>query len=370
MSTSIRPLPFLDSLTSSPPPHTVHLEDHTEVIHFLSIHKGNRATFEAYRRELERLLQWGWLITKKSIISLAREDIEQYIQFCMKPPRSWIAKKHVPRYLNKAGERIPNPKWRPFEVKVSKNEYKKGNLPSTTNYQLSPSSLRALFAILGSFYNHLLREEKIQRNPITLIRQKSRYLQKKQTKTKTIGLSDHQWQACLHAAKSLEDTSGNLHQRTLFIMTAMYLLHLRISAFSASERWIPLMNHFYQDNHKQWWFKTLRDGDKIHTVSVSDEMLTALIHYRQKLGLAPLPSPTDNSPLIPKVKGQGPMESTRHIRRLIQACFNQAAMWLREKNLTEEANALETATVYWLRQTEISDDANKGSRPTMNIKND
>ncbi|HLB41698.1 MAG TPA: hypothetical protein VJN02_02400 [Gammaproteobacteria bacterium] len=35
---------------------------------FLKQYDGNQATFEAYRREIERLLQWAWLITKKSIL--------------------------------------------------------------------------------------------------------------------------------------------------------------------------------------------------------------------------------------------------------------------------------------------------------------
>ncbi|MCD6040386.1 MAG: Phage integrase family protein [Gammaproteobacteria bacterium] len=33
---------------------------------FLKQYDGNPATFEAYRREVERLLQWAWLIAKKT----------------------------------------------------------------------------------------------------------------------------------------------------------------------------------------------------------------------------------------------------------------------------------------------------------------
>lgn len=55
-------------------------------IDFLKQYDGNKATFESYRREVERLLQWSWLITKKSILKLQRQEIETYIQFCLKPP--------------------------------------------------------------------------------------------------------------------------------------------------------------------------------------------------------------------------------------------------------------------------------------------
>lgn len=337
---------------------------------FLKIYDGNNATYESYRRELERLLQWTWLIEKKSILELSREDIERYIQFCLKPPSSWIGKKRVARFIDKDDQRIPNPVWRPFVVKVNKSEFKQGKKPRVSSYQMSQSSLRALFAVLGSFYDHLLLEEKIQRNPIALIRQKSRYLQKQQKQPQIIRLSDEQWQMCLTTAKSMSDKNPELHERTLFIITAMYLMYLRISEFVASERWIPSMNHFYRDSDKQWWFKVLGKGNKIRTIAVSDAMLAALSHYRQALGMSPLPSPSDNSPLIPKSKGNGPVESTRHIRRLIQTCFDQTVIALREKGRIDEANTLQTATVHWLRHTGISDDVNKRGRPIMHVRDD
>ena len=65
----------------------------------------------------------------------------------------------------------------------------------------------------------------------------------------------------------------------------------------------------------------------------------------------------------PENQSKGPVESTRQIRRLIQACFDKAASALREKKLFDEADALETATVHWLRHTGISDDVNKRGRP-------
>ena len=99
-------------------------EDLKIVITFLKQYDGVKATFESYRRELERLLQWSWLISKKSIVELSREDIEAYIKFCMKPPREWIGKKNVARYIEKDGLRAPNPAWRSFIVKINQNNFK------------------------------------------------------------------------------------------------------------------------------------------------------------------------------------------------------------------------------------------------------
>jgi len=81
------------------------------VIEFLKQYTNNKATFEAYRREVERLLQWTWLIAQKSILDLKRQDIEEYIKFCLKPPKSWIGTKRTPRFITRAGERKVNPQW-------------------------------------------------------------------------------------------------------------------------------------------------------------------------------------------------------------------------------------------------------------------
>lgn len=342
--------------------------DYQEAISFLKIYDGNNATFESYRREIERLLQWAWLIEKKSIINLTREDIETYIQFCMSPSKSWIGKKNVARFIEKNGVKIPNPKWRPFIVKVSKANYKQGLEPNKSDYQMSQSSLRALFAVIGRFYEHLLLEDKIAKNPVAQIRQKGRYIIKQQQESQVIRLSDIQWETCLSAAKEICDSGKD--KRTLFIISAMYLMYLRISELVATESWVPLMSHFYQDSEGKWWFKTLGKGNKLRTIAVSHSMLDAFKAYREGLGLPKLPSPSDNSPLIPKAKGFGPVESTRQIRRLIQICFDRAIAQLRKQNHKEEASTFETATVHWLRHTGISDDINKRDRPISHVRDD
>lgn len=65
-------------------------QDLSAILNFLRKYDGNKSTFENYKRETERLCQWSWLIAKKSILQLQRQDIENYLKFCQKPPKSWI----------------------------------------------------------------------------------------------------------------------------------------------------------------------------------------------------------------------------------------------------------------------------------------
>ena len=337
---------------------------------FLKQYANNNATFESYRREVERLIQWAWLIEKKSLLDLKRQDMENYIQFCLYPPKSWIGFKKVSRFITRHGERIPNPEWRPFVATVSKIDHKNGLKPDKKNYQLSQKDIREIFTVLSSFYNYLVLEEKVSLNPIMLIKQKSKYIQKHQQQAQVMRLSEKQWQSCLDTVKEMAIHAPDKHERTLFIISALYLLYLRISELCASDRWTPIMGHFYQDSQKCWWFKTVGKGNKMRDIAVPDDMLTALKQYRMSMQLTPLPSINDQTPLLAKEKGKGAMASSRHIRRLVQDCFDSTILKLRNTGFTTEADGFESATVHWLRHTGISDDLNMRGRPIAHVRDD
>jgi len=339
-------------------------------IDFLKQYHGNRATYDAYRREIERLLQWGWLIAKKSILVLNRQDSQDYIEFCLNPPHAWIGTKKVSRFIKRGGIKTPNPKWRPFVATVSKQDFKKGEKPDKAKYQLSQKAIREIFTILSSFFNYLLLDEKITSNPIALIKQKSKYLQRRQQQASVMRLTEEQWKTCLKAVREMADQNPDKHERTLFIISILYLLYLRISELVASDRWIPMMKHFYQKSDGSWWFKIVGKGNKLRDIAVSDDMLSVLKRYRQTLHLKPLPSPNEKNVLLPKEKGKGPMTDSRHIRRLIQHCFDKTINKLREKKSFAEADMMESATVHWLRHTGISDDINKRDRPIAHVRDD
>lgn len=340
------------------------------VLDYLKQYDTNKATFESYRREAERLLQWAWLIDKKSVLDLKRQDIEDYIQFCLNPPKTWIGFKKVSRFITCNGERIPNPEWRPFVATVSKIDHKNGLKPNKQDYQLSQKAIREIFTVLSSFYNYLSLEEKVTINPITLIKQKSKYIQKHQHQAQVMRLSEKQWQTCLDTVKEMATNAPDKHERTLFIVTALYLLYLRISELCASDRWTPEMRHFYKDSQGCWWFKTVGKGNKMRDIAVPDDMLAALKRYRISMQLTPLPSMNDQSPLLPKEKGKGAMTSSRHIRRLVQDCFDNAMQNLRNLGFSTEADSFESATVHWLRHTGISDDINLRGRPVAHVRDD
>jgi site-specific recombinase XerD len=344
------------------------INEYHQALMFLYSYRGSADTFNSYRREIERFLQWSWFIHKKSVLALKRLDIEEFIEFSKNPPNTWISIKIVSRFFNQDGERIVNPEWRPFIVKVSKKASQDGISAKEENFNLSQQALKQIFAILGTFYNTLIQEEVTDVNPILQIRQKSKFIQKQSSPPMIRRLSTLQWKTVLECTEALALSTPEAHRRTLFMMQCLYGMYLRISELSASNRWTPKMSDFFRDGDGNWWFKTVGKGNKMRQIAVSSEMLQALKDYREYLGLTPLPSPDDTSPLIPKTRGQGPISSTPIIRRLIQGCFNAAVENLKSQNQTEEGEMLRSATVHWLRHTGISDDVKL--RPREHVRDD
>ena len=356
---------FIDEITKS---SLFNVRDFEIAKQFLIAYKGSRATFNTYRREVERLMQWAWLVAEKTLRDLHRTDIEKYLLFCQKPPAKWIGIKKPPRFIEKNSERHPNLEWKPFIVTVSKSKHRKGEKPCIKDFEFSKTAIKDLFAVLSTFYNFLIAEDYTEVNPILQIRQKSRFIQKTQTATKIRRLSQMQWDYVITAAEKMAEQNPELHARTLFIMNALFGMYLRISELAASDRWTPKMCDFYRDHDNHWWFVTVGKGNKKRQIAVSDAMLKALKQWRKYLNLSPLPSLADQSPLLPKTKGKGPITSTTYIRRLVQACFDTAIIQLHNDTMNEEAEALLDATVHWLRHTGISEDVK--TRPREHVRDD
>jgi site-specific recombinase XerD len=344
------------------------LSDYKHACNFLHAYRGSTETFKSYRREIERLLQWSWFLQAKTLNVLNRNDLETFLEFCQLPPNHWIGVKHVPRFIDQDGLRVANSVWRPFVAVVSKKAHRDGQLPNIKSYMLSQSALQAIFAILSSFYNYLEQEEYCSGNPIAQIRQKSKFLRKFHSKKMIRRLSELQWAYVIETAELMAKENPGLHERTLFIMNALFALYLRISELAASERWIPQMGHFYKDMDGNWWFKTVGKGNKERDISVSNAMLEALKRYRIALSLSSFPSPGEATPLISKAIGKGPIQGTRHIRKIVQSCFDNAIERLTTDGFIEEAEMLMAATVHWLRHTGISEDVK--TRPREHVRDD
>jgi len=206
-------------------------------------------------------------------------------------------------------------------------------------------------------------------NPVNLIRQKSKFIQKQDVSSQVRRLSNNQWETVLSLAK--EKALKNVkEERTVFILSCLYGMYLRISELITTSRWAPTMGDFFKDSENNWWFKTIGKGNKVRQIAVSESMIEALKHYRTRcLELTPLPTLNEKTPLVAHAKNSmNPITNTRPIRKLIQKCFDEAANHLETMGKIEEANGLRVATVHWLRHTGISEDVKV--RPREHVRDD
>ncbi len=347
------PVANLDHLLLDPPGDAI--ADYQHASEFIYSYRGSPDTFSTYRREIEHFLHWCWLVAERSLNQIVREDIETYIEFTRHPPKAWIGSKNVARYILKEGQRVPNVAWRPY---VSKS----------AEYVSSRAAVQSLFSVLSSFFNFLIQENQLSANPVSQMRQKSKFLRKHQSQGKIRRLSPLQWEFVMDTAETLATEQPTVHERTLFVMNALFAMYLRVSELVETPRWQPQMGHFQPDQEGNWWFVTVGKGNKEREISVSDAMLSALKRYRQSRGLAALPSPGEATPLIHKTRGKGGISSTRQIRGIVQTCFNTAADKMRQEGFNEEAERLGDATVHWLRHTGISEDVKH--RPREHVRDD
>ena len=336
-------------------------DDLVNSLNFLGSYNGSSATFNSYRREVERLLQWSWLVRQAGLAELNRQDMEDYLAFCQSPPTCWVGNKQVARFRNYQGERVINPDWRPFVAQQNKRS-------QTDDFNLSQKSLQAVFSILSTYFNYLQQEDYLAINPIKLIRQRSRYLQRHAYQEPIRRISNLQWDYILETVERAAQDNPKEHERSLFVMRCLFGMYLRISELVADERGTPVMGDFQQDRDQHWWLRVVGKGNKVRMVTVSDDMLDALKRYRNHLGLTPLPRVGEQTPIVAKIKGRGAVTSTRQIRYLVQGCFDAAYQRMREEGLKDEAEELQVATVHWLRHTGISEDVK--FRPKEHVKED
>ncbi len=370
MSNIASPLAFFDTLEEMPNPfkqplkslgHLVVdapgevIDDYQCAAEFIYSYRGSPDTFSTYRREIEHFLHWCLVIAKKSLKQVVREDIETYVEFSKQPPPSWVGQKNVPRFLLRQGERIPNHDWRPY-------------VHASGEFSISQSALQSLFSVLSSFFNFLIQESYLSANPVAQIRQKSKFLRKQQSQGKIRRLSPLQWDFVIETAESMAAEQPLVHERTLFVMNALFAMYLRISELVDTSRWQPQMGHFQADQEGNWWFLTVGKGNKEREISVSDAMLEALKRYRRSRGLSGLPMPGESAPLVHKTRGKGGIGSTRQIRGIVQKCFDAAAEKMRTNGFSEDADRLSAATVHWLRHTGISEDVKH--RPREHVRDD
>jgi len=313
-------------------------------------------TYDRFRNEIERFLLWSFLEKKKNISELRKTDILDYADFCWQPPVSWIGINNHERFKIEHGYFTANEDWRPYKIQAPKSQINKEI--DKKKYRPSQQTLTSTFTAIIVFYNYLMGEEYCYGNPAHIAKKDCKHFISDTQVKEVKRLTSIQWQYMLDTAIEMADKNV-LHERNLFIIATLKTLFLRISELSERPAWSPTMGHFWQDDDENWWLKIYGKGRKLRDTTVPVDFIPFLERYRLSRGLSCLPAGGENIVLVEKIRGQGGM-SARHLRRLVQATFDQAYLSLKAAQGEKKALKLKEASSHWLRHTGASMEIERG----------
>lgn len=325
---------------------------------FLMLHSNAIGTFGNYRNFVERLLLWSWIYGEKSVRNLTSSDIRQFVRFNESPPSHWVGDSPRRRFVKEDDFSVFNENWRPMGFWPSKAERKAAIGPIHQIEPLLPTSsvsnIGQLLRICSSFYNYLITEERAQANPVYRIRKTGPQVVNAARLTGR-GLTNDQWLFVIDVAEMMANENPK-HERTLFIISAVFSMYLRGSDLSIKSYGTPTMGAFVNCNGL-WWFELVDRYDAVKKISVKPDFIPYLIRYRTSRDLPPLPPPGDPTPLLTTDHGRAGL-TDRHIRKVVQRVFDRTYLEMKLLGKSDdECVALRSASVAWLRDTGARIDA-------------
>jgi integrase len=317
-------------------PRQIHADNDIDAIKaWLARFFDKQTTFDAYRKEAERLLLWCTLQLGKPLSSLTHEDWLVYKAFLRNP-------QPAERWLAAAGRKYPrtDPRWRPFAG------------------PLSASSQRQAGVILNALFSWLVNAGYLAGNPLALSRERKRRAAPRITRY----LDDDLWLEVKAAVDSLPRETPREREhyfRLRWLVTLCYVCGLRISEIATNS-----MGGFFRrrdaDGEERWWLEVLGKGDKLRIVPATNELMVELARYRRELAYPPYPVQGECTPLLLPIGGK-PRSLTRGgIHEIIKAVFVKTSDRLRARGpeFAPAAERVMQASAHWLRHTAGSHMAN------------
>jgi len=287
-----------------------------------------KTTFDNYRKEAERLLLWATLQLGKPLSSLTHEDFLVYQQFLLDPqPRD--------KWVSGGGRKHPrdDPRWRPFYG------------------PLSTASQRQAMIILNVMFSWLVDAGYLAGNPLSLSRHRARRAKPRITRY----LDPDLWQELKVFIDSMAretDRQRAHYFRVRWLFTLLYLGGLRISEVAENT-----MGSFFcrrdREGDERWWLEVLGKGDKERLVPATSELMVELARYRREIGMAPYPSPNEETPLLLPIGKSREALTRAALHSIVKRVFEGAAERLRQRgdDYVVRADLLERASAHWLRHT-------------------
>ena len=362
------------------------LDDWKVTAAFLLRHTATSGTYSKFRGEIQRFLNFVWIVRGKTLSELRGDDIDSYMDFVKSPPVSWCTTKSTGSlqgegrqrgFVTKNGSRVANVKWRPFYDAGSRRK---------------PATMNSVVASLSIFFKKLVVSEYLPRSPMA---DATRRLQKASKSENSAGkkglavsrkkrttaprLTAWQWSYILETLIKAADENPR-YERNLFLVITMKALYLRVFELAPhGERDTPdyiepVMGDFARTtvgNKSYWELHVCGKGEKDRWIPLPDEYLHYLKRYRKFRNLTPLPSPGEPSPMVTRLNSDKAITNKRQLENIVEESIMLAVARMEKENLQEAKDELKQMAkkTHILRHTGASMDLENG-RPLRDVSED
>ncbi|MCF6764974.1 hypothetical protein L3V82_04240 [Thiotrichales bacterium 19S3-7] len=299
---------------------------------FLMEKSDKAGTFNSYRREIERLINWSWYIKNKSILKLNNFDFHDYMQFIKSPPTSWVGDYKVRKFITINDKRVTNPSWKPFVYnRLQKNDCFSSKL-NTDSYSLKDSSIHELLIILNSFYNFLLEKKYIDINPILSFKL-TNYCQNARVTQSFNKLDAKQVEYLLKYSEIIVDKNPQVYERNLLIINLLCFTKLVPSELINNNKSQPKVGDIYLNKNGEWIINT----NKCRSILLTNKVINSLQRWAKFLGFKNFSEIPKSLPLIPKYRSNGNISTITHLKRILKDNFEFTAQCLENNKLYHDA---------------------------------
>jgi len=338
------------------------LRDLEASLRYLSDYASVSGTYNRFRSEIQRFLNYLWVVTGRTLDQVDAEVVASYFKFIKKPPPIWISADIAPGFFDKEGAREMNGNWRPFTMRRS----------ASKDYSASPASLKSSKTALASYFRFLRQRGILNVDPFLEVRRRDVRANSKaimnRPETTVRRYSNWQWN---HIRDTLEQAANENpeYERHLFVVVTMKSLFLRVGELAVrlvdgEQRW-PTFRDFQRketDGEEYWSYYVFGKGDKARSVTCPDQYMEYLRRWRKHLDCeTPNPLPRDSSPILPSKRGGG--LGARQVQRICEEGVALAAKKLADQGLKHLADDLyaTASETHYLRHTGASQAIENGA---------
>ena len=355
-----------------PGPGRINATHDLDAIHsWLSLKDGNASTYNAYKKELERLLLWAVLERGKAVSSLNTDDCKAYIHFL----KTLTSADH--QWVTLAPAVKGQGRWKPFTYRLPKTPAGPADAnpgPVQPALVLSPRSVNYARTVICSCLDWLVRQQYLKHNNFDGIASIKFAQARLQSTNRAFTLKQMQAVFAYAEARVLPEAPDfPATRRTLYILRFAFNTGLRIHELAAAS--FGDIEGLDGDAGEHYFLKVVGKNSQERKTSLPSVFIEELQAY---LRLRGLPSHFDflpqQAPLIPSLRDQTGRKhlTPAGIHKILAAFFEQMLNDLENGGNADPRLAikLRKASTHWLRHSYGSYLANDKQVPLTYIRDE